>query len=53
MHINVLTNVNAVQVGEFGYLLYPDVQSDLLISFGSSNLYLNIARVGMAAVEIL
>ncbi|XP_024395342.1 uncharacterized protein [Physcomitrium patens] len=39
-------------VGEFGYLLYPDVQSDLLISFGSSNLYLNIARVGMAAVSI-
>lgn len=38
------------QVGEFGYLLYPHVQSDLLISFGTSNKFLNFARVGMAGV---
>lgn len=38
------------QVGEFGYLLYPNVQSDLLISFGTSNKFLNFARVGMAGV---
>ncbi|KAG0585867.1 hypothetical protein KC19_2G045600 [Ceratodon purpureus] len=39
-------------VGEFGYLLYPDVQSDVLISFGRSNHFLNFARVGMAAVSM-
>jgi hypothetical protein len=38
------------QVGEFGYLLFPDVESDLLKSFGSSNPFINFSRIGMAVV---
>lgn len=37
-------------MGEFGYILFPDVESDVLKSFGSDNKYMNFARVGMALV---
>ncbi|KAH9531449.1 hypothetical protein CY35_19G038700 [Sphagnum magellanicum] len=40
-------------VGEFGYLLFPDVESDLLKSFGSSNPFINFSRIGMAVVSMV
>lgn len=39
-------------VGEFGYIMFPDVESDVLKSFGSDNGFMNIARVGMALVAL-
>lgn len=43
----------ACQVGEFGYLIFPDVESDLLKSFGNKNFFMNVARIGMAVVRVL
>ncbi|KAL2644177.1 hypothetical protein R1flu_011764 [Riccia fluitans] len=40
-------------VGLFGYLLFPDVESDVLKSFGGENQFMNFARVGMAMVGIV
>lgn len=40
-------------VGIFGYLLFQDVESDVLKSFGNSNLFMNLARVGMAVVAMV
>jgi len=34
-------------------LLFPDVASDVLISFGHGNQFLNIARIGMAVVSLV
>lgn len=42
--------VQCMQVGEFGYLLFPNVESDVLKSFGQSNSFMNFARIGMAVV---
>ncbi|CAM6096210.1 unnamed protein product [Calypogeia fissa] len=40
-------------VGIFGYLLFQDVESDVLKSFGNSNIFMNFARVGMAVVAMV
>ncbi|KAG0565939.1 hypothetical protein M758_7G024100 [Ceratodon purpureus] len=39
-------------VGEFGYILFPDVESDVLKSFGSDNSFMNVARIGMCLVAL-
>lgn len=41
------------QVGEFGYLIFPDVDSDVLKNFGNANVFMNFARIGMAVVRNL
>ena len=38
-------------MGEFGYILFPDVESDVLKSFGSDNSFMNFARLGMSLVS--
>ncbi|KAL3697430.1 hypothetical protein R1sor_011506 [Riccia sorocarpa] len=40
-------------IGLFGYLLFPDVESDVLKSFGDENQFMNFARIGMAMVGIV
>lgn len=40
-------------VGEFGYLIFQDVESDVLKSFGNKNFFINLARVGMAVVAMV
>ncbi|KAG6554569.1 hypothetical protein Mapa_003587 [Marchantia paleacea] len=40
-------------VGLFGYLIFPDVESDVLKSFGNKNGFMNFARIGMAVVAIV
>ncbi|GAQ84205.1 Transmembrane amino acid transporter family protein [Klebsormidium nitens] len=40
-------------VGAFGYIAIPDVQSDVLSSFGEDNLVMYVARVGMGLVAIV
>lgn len=37
-------------MGEFGYILFLDVESDVLKSFGSDNKYMNFVCVGMVLV---
>ncbi|GBG64487.1 hypothetical protein CBR_g45183 [Chara braunii] len=37
-------------VGIFGYLIFPDVKSDVLCSFGHEDLRLNLVRYGMAVL---
>ncbi|BBN02052.1 solute carrier family 38 (sodium-coupled neutral amino acid transporter), member 7/8 [Marchantia polymorpha subsp. ruderalis] len=40
-------------VGEFGYLIFPDVDSDVLKNFGNANVFMNFARIGMAVVAMV
>ncbi|KAL3697453.1 hypothetical protein R1sor_011529 [Riccia sorocarpa] len=40
-------------VGEFGYLIFPEVESDVLKSFGNSNPFMVFARYGMAVVAMV
>ncbi|BBN01605.1 hypothetical protein MPTK1_2g08750 [Marchantia polymorpha subsp. ruderalis] len=40
-------------VGLFGYLIFPDVESDVLKSFGDNNGFLKFARIGMAVVAMV
>ncbi|CAM6100998.1 unnamed protein product [Calypogeia fissa] len=45
--------IGYVLVGEFGYLIFRDVESDVLKSFGNTNFFMNIARIGMAVVAMV
>ncbi|KAL3697429.1 hypothetical protein R1sor_011505 [Riccia sorocarpa] len=45
--------VGYCMVGLFGYLLFPDVESDVLKSFGNDNQFMNFARIGMAMVGMV
>eukprot|EP00850_Spirogloea_muscicola_P003388 SM000013S26557 [mRNA] locus=s13:1027816:1030640:- [translate_table: standard] len=40
-------------VGAFGYIIYPEVKSDVLQSFGTSSIFMNVARAGMAVVAMV
>jgi hypothetical protein len=46
-----MSRPNALQVGAFGCIAIPDVQSDVLSSFGEDNRAMYIARVGMGFVS--
>ncbi|KAL3697456.1 hypothetical protein R1sor_011532 [Riccia sorocarpa] len=45
--------VGYCMVGEFGYLIFPEVESDVLKSFGNSNPFMVFARYGMAVVAMV
>lgn len=51
VHLPTAPRPNASQVGAFGYIAIPDVQSDVLSSFGEDNKAMYIARVGMGFVS--
>lgn len=37
-------------MGEFGYILFLNVESDVLKSFGSDNIFMNFVCIGMVLV---
>ncbi|KAL2644170.1 hypothetical protein R1flu_011757 [Riccia fluitans] len=45
--------VGYCMVGEFGYLIFPQVESDVLKSFGNFNPFMVFARYGMAVVAMV